>query len=369
MITSKCFATTSFATSSPYSITFELDPVTRSITSSHCSCQAGCVAQCKHGAAAFAFINEERLTTKTDDRQLWHAPSKLLQSKYPKGEIIEQILGSKNCSETRPFIQCKETENQLTILMNELKMFELSDSSIFKSLSSDKIILVDGTETRRLDFRVERLFDNPKVIDTLPELCELCLEPSHLAFFMKFINCNRDSCVSLCNDTVGQSTKKSWFEARKYRLSASKAKQIYCARKPKTVGRYFFQTLSDNSNLRYGRKTEKIAKEKYMEIIGQIVEEVGVFVHSNYSWLCASPDEIVFLRERARVLEVKCPSSCRDGEISVPYLKNGCLPKTHPYYFQVQIQMFVCNVDMCDFFVFSTADFKLIQILYDADFL
>lgn len=369
-ITSKCFATTSFGTSSPYIITFELDPDSRSITSSHCSCQAGCNGKCKHGAAVFSFINEERSTSQTNDRQLWHAPSKLLQSKYPKGETVEQLLGLDTSVGTNPFVQSEENSARLSVLMNELRMFGLCNASTFKSLSADVNITKETTEEEtNLCYGVERLFDDPKTIDTLQEHDELTLESKEAEFYTKFVVCDKASSVILCKATIGQSSKKSWFQARKNRITASKAKQIFSARKSETILRYFFQTLSDNSNFKYGRATEAQAKRKYVEITGQVIEEVGVFVHTKYPWLCATPDGIVLMGDRAKVLEIKCPSSCRDSEISVPYLKNNSIPKNHPYYFQIQIQMFVCNVDVCDFFVFSSEDWKLVQIPFDVDFL
>jgi hypothetical protein len=65
------------------------------------------------------------------------------------------------------------------------------------------------------------------------------------------------------------------------------------------------------------------------------------------------------------VLEVKC----RESSIKVDYVKNGELKKTHPYFFQVQVQMYLCNAAKCHFFVFSPVDSLLIEIAIDRDFL
>ena len=39
-------------------------------------------------------MNQERSDGKTDDKKLWHAPTKALLKKYPKGETTMKILGS-----------------------------------------------------------------------------------------------------------------------------------------------------------------------------------------------------------------------------------------------------------------------------------
>ena len=91
---------------------------------------------------------------------------------------------------------------------------------------------------------------------------------------------------------------------------------------------------------------------------------------SQKPWLCASPDAIIktTLGELI-VLEIKCPSSCAGQSISVPYLINDQLKKSHQYYTQIQIQLFCCNLKSAQLFVYSDIDFKLINILRDDEFL
>jgi hypothetical protein len=50
-------------------------------------------------------------------------------------------------------------------------------------------------------------------------------------------------------------------------------------------------------------------------------------------------------------------------------VKEGKLKKTHSYFFQVQVQMYLCKAAKCHFFVFSPVDSLLIEIEYDRDFL
>ena len=67
----------------PYIVEFEVDMKTRKVERSSCRCVAGESANCKHGAALFLFVNEERSDGTTDGKQEWQAPSKTLLNKYP----------------------------------------------------------------------------------------------------------------------------------------------------------------------------------------------------------------------------------------------------------------------------------------------
>ena len=70
------------------------------------------------------------------------------------------------------------------------------------------------------------------------------------------------------------------------------------------------------------------------------------------------------------VLEIKCPSSCKDKPIYVEYLDFlGRLKKTHTYYTQVQIQMYVTGLQLAHLFVYSSKDYKLVSIPFDEAFL
>ncbi len=95
-----------------------------------------------------------------------------------------------------------------------------------------------------------------------------------------------------------------------------------------------------------------------------------MFVKSDHSFICASPDGISITDSgQLYVLEIKCPSSCKGKKISVPYLEDGELKKSHAYYTQVQLQLFCCNLDVAHFFVYSDVDYQLLEIHRDNDYL
>jgi len=104
--------------------------------------------------------------------------------------------------------------------------------------------------------------------------------------------------------------------------------------------------------MRYGREMEPIAVQKYKSETGYSVIKTGIFIKPCQPWLAASPDGIVKTPEgELYVLEVKCPVSCRNTTIRVPYLtEEGILNVKHKYYTQVQIQLYCCNLDAAHFF-------------------
>ena len=73
-------------------------------------------------------------------------------------------------------------------------------------------------------------------------------------------------------------------------------------------------------------------------------------------------------------LEIKCPYSMKDQQnTSVPWLvKSGIktsLERNHPYYYQIQLQMFVTGHDFCDFVVWCPNDLYVERICIDTAFL
>ncbi len=349
----------------PYSLEFELDKE-RSVVNARCSCQAGVTGNCKHSAALLLFINTERSTGCTDDQQAWNKPSKKLRLLYPKGETVEKMYKLK----PQPALSFKTDSASLNELAQQLSSCGLTKSSIYKSLTCDKHTVddVDSTleEQPALGQDLCQLFDKDQGFP----LEEYSLTEEQQQLFVSKVQVDVSTAKEICRRTVGQSKKREWYIQRKLRISASRAHKIWRAREEKTLISYFRDTLIDNVDLKYGRRMEVIARKKYENITEYSVTEVGLVVKESHPWLSASPDGVVKKSNgELIVLEIKCPSTCRDKNISVPYLKNGELSRNHMYFTQIQVQMFCCNVNLAHFFVFSEADYVLLEIQRDDAFL
>jgi hypothetical protein len=94
-------------------------------------------------------------------------------------------------------------------------------------------------------------------------------------------------------------------------------------------------------------------------------------VSKKHAWLCASPDGIITQEEGGEdyLLEIKCPYSCKDKlYIDVPYYSSGCgLQKSHPYYTQVQIQLFCCELQRAEFMIYSSPGTFIITTVWRDD--
>lgn len=191
-------------------------------------------------------------------------------------------------------------------------------------------------------------------------------------YFRKVIPLSPSKCLKICKQGRRQSASAVWRKERTIRITASNAHKISRARTSATRVKYFFQKIPPNPNCQYGLDTEPAARDRYCEVTGEEqVCQVGSVIRPDQPWLSASPDGLVMRDGKLIVLEIKCPSSCKNGPIRVPYLiaDGKRLNKNHGYYEQVQLQMYVTGATKCHFFVYSKFDEKLITVPLDTLFL
>jgi len=332
---------------------------------------------CKHVTALAHFVNFERCEGSTDTQQKWDKPSEYRQTLYRKGKTVEQLFHLNPVAE--PSFQPDETK--LSQFVELLRSENATNGMFFKSLTADRTNVTVSKSLPNVVFPkelLENLFQsklpikNAKVSDDVNlkkvfKNISLTLSPDLSKFFNENIVLTEDNCQAAFLTTVGQFRNPKWFSCRKNRISASKAHQILHARKKETRLKYFFGTTFTSKAMIYGQETESKAKETFESQTNCQVLPSGLVIKPFQSWLCASPDGL--LPNEKACLEIKCPSSCQESEISVPYIKDGNLVKSHPYYTQVQIQMYVTNFQECQFFVFSDRDSKILTIKRDEEFL
>ena len=71
----------------PYQIEFHIGS-DRKLMDARCACVAGRTGKCKHAAALFLYVNEERTTSQTDEAQKWRMPSRKRRQLYPKRKSV-----------------------------------------------------------------------------------------------------------------------------------------------------------------------------------------------------------------------------------------------------------------------------------------
>lgn len=151
----------------------------------------------------------------------------------------------------------------------------------------------------------------------------------------------------LMSPGIAQRTPE-WYEARMQLITASDVAQALGRAKfgnqkqffQKKCGMPEEQVPFDASipPLKWGVMYEPVAQSIYAATNGGMgVYEFGLLKHPDVAHLGASPDGIT---ELGVMLEIKCPWKRRIQEGQVPL----------QYYYQMQMQLDVCNLDECDFY-------------------
>lgn len=173
-----------------------------------------------------------------------------------------------------------------------------------------------------------------------------------------------------------QSLSKKWFTVRSSRITASMVHKVIGTSRNGNFATGYAKThiTSGKNNLlknvpaiKWGVQNEKTALAEYVQVLGEPMEKCGIFIHKYFNHLAASPDAI---NENGNlIVEIKCPFKIRLGDPrEASYLSKGCLAKNHEYYTQIQFQLFVTGVKVCDFVVWTTKGIYIEKIDYDKKF-
>ena len=176
--------------------------------------------------------------------------------------------------------------------------------------------------------------------------------------------------------TRQQAKSSLWYKCRAGRIIASNMKAV--CRTDSTnpskslVKRICYPDLFafTSKQTYWGQKHEKLARDEYFKAVkgnhqSLQLKENGLFINPNWPYIGASPDGIV---------ECDC---CSKGTVEIKYLCSHwedsieqaaisdtqfCLIKqgdllhldhSHAYYYQIQAQLFVCNVQYSGFYIFT----------------
>ncbi|KAH9371947.1 hypothetical protein HPB48_010804 [Haemaphysalis longicornis] len=174
-----------------------------------------------------------------------------------------------------------------------------------------------------------------------------------------------------------------WKRMRALCISASsKAHSVLRSRKEPSVLAKSFLTERRfwSVETTYGTDLENEAILAFCELMSAEVQRCGLCIMLEQRWLCFTPDGLVRKGTEVSLLEVKCPHSCREKPIinveeqvsNVPYLvfrdNELLLKKSHVYYTQVQVSLYVLGLEKCFFFVYSRHQ-QVVEVVADKDFL
>lgn len=193
--------------------------------------------------------------------------------------------------------------------------------------------------------------------------------------------------------TEKQADAEAWHLARLHRLTASQCKEFVSVKSDSTMYNLIRNKLYEVRNIttkemKYGTTNEACAYKLYREFMtvkGYEVKKSGFWVNPTYPEMGCSPDGLVYIQGNINgIIEIKCPyvlSSCPPLSIDVGLTKqqhnqfcsskvNGklVLKKSHKYYYQIQMQMAICEVKWCDFIIWSPKGMYVERITYDEEF-
>lgn len=123
----------------------------------------------------------------------------------------------------------------------------------------------------------------------------------------------------------------------------------------------------------WGREHEGKAREACKAMsqdvrVNFVCNDSGLKISTELLFLAASPDGIITCTCcKKGVLEIKCPFNGREDCARVlATQESSCitivdrtvkLKQHHPCYYQIQMQMFVCDVNYCEFALWTLNDF------------
>ena len=187
------------------------------------------------------------------------------------------------------------------------------------------------------------------------------------------------------NDTRGQSESERWFEERHKRITASNFHSVY-VRRSTTDPSALIKTLlgynrASTKAMKFGLAKEAVARYmKYLSVKERCIEfkQSGFRVSTDFPFLGDSADGILETKTGKQLFEFKNPLSTWDMTLddavkNLPCLKidennQPMLNRKHAYYTQVQGQMGVYVIKVCDFVMCTTDDIFVERITFDKAF-
>ena len=193
---------------------------------------------------------------------------------------------------------------------------------------------------------------------------------------------NQKNRAALERETIGQSTNEKWIAARRFMLTASNfgpacrwKDSISCI---PTVQRILYSKPEpENIAVQHGILQEKVALEKLRDVYEEPIEECGIFIDKEYSFLGASPDALIGL---SGTIEIK--STFQGAHLSAEDAINEIrsvaaafdkkdqqkLSQTHDHYFQIQGQLHITGREYCLYVIHTSVSQKITKVLRDDNF-
>lgn len=205
-------------------------------------------------------------------------------------------------------------------------------------------------------------------------------------FYKKCVSVTLNQALDICVSTQNQDNSK-WIRERMVRITGSKCHALYRFVPheeldwDQKIGRMLGPSFKGNDATRYGKACEKPALEEYAANAAGVVVTLGLVINPALPWLGYSPDGVVFSNGRPEVLlEVKSPVLGKTHRIAdlikdkkVPYIvcenETYSLRPTHAYFSQVQLGLFLLDLEEAHFIVYSKVESLIVPVKKNATYI
>lgn len=352
------------------------------IIAAHCDCMAGLGESCSH-VAALLFKIEAAVRLGYTSMACTEMPCEwnnhfvkkvncqpISRINFYTSEYIGKI---KNTVKQQDPVDEPDEELRKQFLMS---ISASGCSSICLSLfkdTADKFKSVRPPTAKqcvKLPMLLRDLYDENNCTLSSQELAEKCASVALQVTSQQ--NEYLDSC------TATQSMSVLWHEHRAGHITASAAHDVLhtnqCQPSLSIIKRIVIPNAKqiNSASLNHGRENEKLVFDYYSTTgasqlhTGVVVSQTGMRISVEKPWLAASADGIFICDCHGRgVLEIKAPYKWRHCQPEEAWKDNefyldvsGQLKPIHRYYTQVQLQMYVYNVTVCDFVVYFESAHK-----------
>lgn len=218
-------------------------------------------------------------------------------------------------------------------------------------------------ETNRMPEPLTSLFDPTAINMTDEELIE-----HGKKLYNKYCYTNYQKMYeNLCEATSEQASNKIWMIHRAGRITASTCYKVSRMQDSKSLLESVMQYKPPFTSkyTEYGKAMEPEACRSFFLEESKnhenfTIYQSGLVIDADFPCLGASPDGIVTCScHGTGVLEIKCPYKYKDGLIGWSNAKDFPIDETllvkqnHMYYYQIQLQMELCQVEFGYFYVYA----------------
>ena len=342
---------------------------------------AGLGETCTHIAAVLFYLEAlyriEEVQTCTQQQCEWIIPASLKSVDYLPIKDIDFTSARGKKRKLDDTIDISETTKEVSVLSLSSKPTNIEMEQLFADLN------LCGTKPAILSL-IPKYSDNyiPKLsLSTFPQPLTSLYQSNYMKLeYHDLLNvCENISleftgemAKSVESETRLQSKSKLWFKYQAGRVTASRMKAV-CRTGITNPSQSLIKSICypeafsfTSKQTEWGCKHEKQAQEKYEKVTKPShsnlqISENGLFINPQWPFIGASPDGVITCECCTKgVLEIKCPYCHREESIksAAANSNNFCLVEqenslyldhSHAYFYQVQTQLFVCDVEYCDF--------------------